>query len=122
MAIPPEFIDEVMPSADAAVVAEVVNVLEQSPQKPQPDTQFTSTNDEAAAQVVELRVKSVVFGQVGDTVKAVKPAGAYALREGNHGPFLLGKDEKGAVQILGRYGPDTWPEAAVREAAKKHKR
>ncbi len=122
MALPPEVIDEVMPSADAAVMAEVSKVLEQSPQKPQPDTQFTSTNDDAAPQVVELRVKSVVFGQVGDTVKAVKPAGAYALREGNHGPFLLGKDEKGAVQILGRYGPDTWPEAAVREAAKKHKR
>ncbi|MGV3625966.1 MAG: hypothetical protein ACO1OB_34470 [Archangium sp.] len=119
MALPPEFIEEVLPGADAAVMAEVAKVLEQSPQKPQPETQFTSTRDEAAAQVVELTVKSVVFGEVGATVKAIKPAGAYALREGNKGPFVLGKDAKGAVQILGRYGPDTWPEAQVREAAKK---
>ena len=122
MALPPEFIDEVMPSADAAVMAEVAKVLEQSPQKPSPDTQMTSAPDDAAQQVVELRVKSVVCGQVGDTVKAIKPVGAYALREGNHGPFLLGKDKSGAVQILGRYGPDTWPEAQVREAAKKNGR
>ena len=119
MALPPEFIEEVLPQADAAVMAEVAKVLEQSPQKPSPDTQMTSAPDDAARQVVELRVKAVVFGQVGDTVKAIKPVGAYALREGNHGPFLLGKNAQGAVEILGRYGPDTWPEAQVREAAKK---
>ncbi len=122
MALPPEPIDEVLPGADAAVLAEVVNVLEQAPQKPLNDTQASSTPDKAARQLVELKVKSVVFGKADGSVKAIKPEGAYALRAGNHGPFLLGKDAAGAVQILGRYGPDTWPEGLVREAAKKHNR
>ncbi len=122
MAIPPELIDEVLPGADAAVLAEVVKVLEQSPQKPSRETEASSLPDSAARQVVELKVKSVVFGKVDATVKVVKPEGAYALREGNRGPFVLGKDDKGAVQILGRYGPDTWPEGLVRDAAKKHGR
>jgi hypothetical protein len=49
-------------------------------------------------------------------VQVIKPEGAYALREGNTGPFLLGNTDAG-VEILGRYGPDTWPEAAVKQAA-----
>ena len=38
MALPPEPIDEVLPGAEAAVLAEVVNVLEQAPQKPVRET------------------------------------------------------------------------------------
>lgn len=119
MAKPPERIEELLPVADAAVLAEVSRVLEQSPQAPQTETMATSTPHQAAQQVVELTVTDVVFGQAGARVKAIKPAGAYALREGNHGPFLLGKDASGATLILGRYGPDTWPEAVVRAAAGK---
>ena len=119
MAKPPEPIEEVMPAAEAAVLAEVTQVLAQEPQAPVPDTQATSTPHQAAQQLVELKVTSVVFGTVGATVKAIKPAGAYALRAGNHGPFVLGKDERGATVILGRYGPDTWSEAAVRASAQR---
>lgn len=117
MALPPERIEELMPAADAAVLAEVTRVIEQGLQKPVPETEASDTPDEAARQVVELTVKSIVFGQVSQTLTAVKPAGAYALRAGNHGPFLLGKNAEGAVEILGRYGPDTWNEATVRAAA-----
>ncbi|MBL8914364.1 MAG: hypothetical protein JNM17_26905 [Archangium sp.] len=124
MAKPPEWIDEVLPGAESAVMAVVSKVLEQSPQKPQADTQASSTPDLAARQLVELDVKSVVFGKptAGAKVKAWKPAGAYALREGNQGPFVLGASKDGGVEILGRYGPDTWPEGLVREAAKRHKK
>ncbi|HEY1086864.1 MAG TPA: hypothetical protein VGE37_04185 [Archangium sp.] len=118
MAKPPELIDEVLPSADAAVLAEVIKVLVQDPQtKSSSDPQATSTPDQAARQVVELKVSKVLFGklQPGTTVQVTKPAGAYALREGNHGPFVLA-----GADILGRYGPDTWPEGLVTQAAKKH--
>lgn len=123
MAKPPELIDEVLPGADAAVMAVVSKVLEQSPQKPVADSQASDTPDLAARQLVELEVKSVLFGKpAGAKVKAIKPAGAYALREGNQGPFVLGTSKDGALEILGRYGPDTWPEGLVRDAAKRHKK
>jgi hypothetical protein len=76
----------------------------------------------AGRQVVELKVTGVLFGasvQPGATVKAVKPAGAYALRAGNKGPFLL-TGSGDAVEILGRYGPDTYPEALIRQRMGKH--
>lgn len=119
MAKPPEFIEEVLPSAEAAVVAEVVRIVQQAPQQAYPRSEETSLATTAARQVVELKVKSVLFGTLapaGTHVQAVKPEGAYALRTGNKGPFVLGVSRDG-VEILGRYGPDTWPEAAVREAA-----
>lgn len=123
MAKPPEMIDEVLPGADAAVLAEVLRVVTQDPQKPSSaDANATSTPDEAARQVVELKVSKVLFGAIakeGALVQAVKPMGAYALMAGNHGPFVL-KQGEGAVEILGRYGPDTWPEGLVKQAAQKH--
>lgn len=121
MAKPPEPIDEVLPGANAAVLAEVSRVIIQDPQQPYTgDPMATSTPHPAARQVVELKVSKVLFGsaQAGATVKAVKPAGAYALRPGNHGPFVLGG--KDPLEILGRFGPDTWPEALVVESAKRH--
>lgn len=123
MAKPPEPIDEVLPAADAAVLAQVLRVVTQDPQKPSSaDPMATSTPDKAARQVVELKVQKVLFGALakeGATLQVVKPEGDYALREGNHGPFVL-KGEAGAVEILGRYGPDTWPEGLVKQAAQKH--
>ncbi|MEW5737818.1 MAG: hypothetical protein AB1938_02770 [Myxococcota bacterium] len=123
MAKPPEPIDEVLPGADAAVLAEVTRVVQQDPQKPYTgDPMATSTPHPAARQVVELKVSKVLFGSLakaGGTVQAVKPEGAYALRAGNHGPFVL-KSAGEKVEILGRFGPDTWPEGLVSQAAKKH--
>jgi hypothetical protein len=122
MAKPPEPIDEVLPAADAAVLAEVIRVVAQDPQKPYTgDPLATSTPHEAARQVVELKVSKVLFGSLareGATVEVVKPSGAYALRAGNHGPFLL-RNEDGSVEILGRFGPDTWPEGLVKQAAQR---
>ena len=116
MAKPPEPIDEVLPGADAAVIAEVSRVVSQDPQqKASGDPNATSTPHPAARQVVELKVTKVLFGKVGATVQVTKPAGAYALRAGNKGPFVIGKNE-----ILGRFGPDTWPESAVVQAANRH--
>ena len=125
MAKPPEPIDEVLPGADAAVLAEVTKVVVQDPQKPSTaDPRATSTPDTAARQVVELKVSRVLFGALataGATLQAVKPEGDYALRAGNHGAFVLA-GKGGAVEILGRYGPDTWPESLVTEAAKRHQK
>lgn len=122
MAKPPEPIDELLPTASAAVLAEVTRVLVQDPQAPRTgDPQATSTPDQAARQVVELKVTKVLFGDVakaGATVQVTKPAGAYALAPGHHGPFVL--SAQGEVEILGRYGPDTWPEALVVQAAQRH--
>ena len=121
MAKPPELIDEVLPGADAAVLAEVSRVISQDPQQPASgDPNATSTPHPAARQVVELKVTKVLFGslaKVGATVQVTKPAGAYALSPGNKGPFVL--SGKNGVEILGRFGPDTWPETLVVSAASR---
>lgn len=121
MAIPPDPIDEVLPRANAAVLAEVLKVLEQAPNSmEQVNPRASDVRTVASRQVVELKVTGVLFGdaRAGATVKAVKPAGAYALKAGNKGPFLL-TGQGDAVEILGRYGPDTYSEALIRQAAGK---
>lgn len=119
MAKPPEPIDEVLPQAEAAVVAEVARVVEQGAQQKLAPSEETSRPTSAARQVVELNVTRVLFGTLtapGKTIQVVKPAGAYALTAGNKGPFVLKQGAEG-VEILGRYGPDTWPEALIQQAA-----
>ncbi len=119
MAKPPEPIEDVLPAADTGVLAEVLRIVEAAPQPQYAPTQATDVPSVAARQVVELKVSAVLFGRglvEGAVVKAVKPAGDYALRAGNRGPFLLSAGEAG-LQILGRYGPDTWREDTVRRAA-----
>jgi len=121
MAKPPEPIEEVIPAAEAAVVAEVLRVVLQAPQQQYAPSEETSRPTTAAKQVVELKVSRVLFGglvSAGKTLEVVKPEGAYALAAGHHGPFVLGRTAEG-VEILGRYGPDTWPEALVQQAAQK---
>ena len=121
MAKPPEPIDEVLPGAAAAVIAEVSRVITQDPQAPSTgDPMATSTPHPAARQVVELKVSKVLFGSVakaGATLQVIKPAGAYSLSPGNKGPFVL--SGKSPAEILGRFGPDTWPEVLVVQAAKR---
>src|SRR5687767_503514 len=124
MAIPPEPIDEVIGDAQAAVLAEVARVVVQDPQQPPPAAPegATDVGGVAARQVVELKVKSVLFGDVakaGNTIQVVKPAGDYALRAGNQGPFLLKKGQKD-LEIVGRYGPDTYSESLIKAAAKRN--
>lgn len=123
MAIPPEPIDEVMPQVQGAVLAEVARVVTQDAQAPAPkhDEGASDVPWAAARQVVELKVGTVLFGSLapaGQLVQAVKPEGAYALKAGNKGPFLL-KQGKGGLEIVGRYGPDTYNETLIRAAAKR---
>lgn len=121
MAKPPEPIEEVLPSAEAAIVAEVLRVVQQSPQQKYEPTLEKDLPQTAAKQVVELKVTKVLFGALaaaGKSIEVVKPEGAYALAAGHKGPFVLAKGKDG-VEILGRYGPDTWPEGLVAQTAKK---
>lgn len=121
MALPPERIEDVLPQADAAVVGVVKRIVEQATQRSYGPTPETSLPNTAARQVVELEVKSVLFGTLGRQgalVTVVKPEGAYALSAGNHGPFVLATTAAG-VEIVGRYGPDTWPEVVVAQAAQR---
>ena len=111
MAIPPDPIDEVLPAAQGAVLADVTRVISSEPH---------TEGVVASKQLVELKVSAVLFGpwKMGTTFEAVKPAGGYGLRAGNKGPFLL-REVGGKVQILGDYGPDTYSEAAIRATAAK---
>lgn len=115
MAIPPEPIEEVLPQADAIVLADVTKVLRQDAFKAPPgvDPSMPDSGAVASAQSVELSITRVLKGprewKPGTKIVVEKPPAGYALREGNKGPFLvkLGKDGKGHV-IIGRYGPDTY--------------
>lgn len=125
MAIPPEPIDEVLPTAQLAVLGEVAQVLAQDPQKPLPPHEpgATSVPGEAARQVVQLKVSEVLFGaseqvKPGAMLEVVKPAGDYALRAGNRGPFLL-KGAAKQMEIVGRYGPDTYSAETIKAAARR---
>lgn len=124
MAIPPDPIEDVFPSVHRAVVGEVVEVLAEDPQAPLPPSEpgMTDVPGDVAAQTIALRVERVLVGNgvVGDTLTVRKPAGDYKLKVGNRGPFLL--DEEEVPFILGRYGPDTYPEAVILAAAQRLRR
>ncbi|MCK6546649.1 hypothetical protein L6R52_12435 [Myxococcota bacterium] len=126
MAIPPEPLEEVLEHTDAAVLGEVTRIVEEDAQAPLPTSSegATSLPGDLAKQVVELRVKEVLFGRLADrgtTVLAVKPAGDYTLIPGAHGPFLLcaGDAPDAPCTIVGRYGPDSYRTADVRQQARK---
>jgi hypothetical protein len=130
MAIPPEPIDEVLPSVDACVVGEVTAILNTWKQEPLPVPKGELPADlpgVLAQQTVRLRVEDVLFGDVGakgSDVELTKPPGDYTLRPGNKGPFLVKKpsgDEKHPV-IVGRYGPDSYRLEVIEAAAKKHQK
>lgn len=122
MAIPPDPIQTLVPQTKLVVEAEVIEVLSTGPKpaaaaKP-PPAGTTSTGKEVASQVVKLKVGKVLFGETKATeLTVVKPLGAYALRAGNKGPFLL----DGATpqpNILGRYGPDSYDLPTLQKAFK----
>lgn len=118
MAIPPEPIDEILPLADAAVIAEVTRVLEQEPYRgPAAQPGFADLPGDAPRQVVELKVEQPLFGQVSTgLITVIKPAGDYALMAGNRGPFLLGAGNDARLVIVGRYGPDTYRRETIEAA------
>ena len=115
MAIPPDPIEEVLPHATVIVMAEVVGIDREEPGSSSGlPSNYTSRPDKAGAQSVRLKVTRSLKGeaQPGNEFAALKPLGAYALRVGNTGPFLL-KQTAAGFEILGRYGPDTYSEKHI---------
>lgn len=116
MAKPPEPIDEVMPRARWVVDAEVAQVLKNGPLPPRKEAPpgATSVGHKSQAQTVKLTVKRVLRGEPVEELVVEKPEAGYALREGNHGPFLIDESKT----ILGRYGPDSYSWAKIEQALK----
>lgn len=106
MAKPPEPIEDVIPHAVWVVDAEVAEVIKTGPQPPKVSAApgATSTGQKTASQTVKLTVKRVLKGDQVKELIVEKPEAGYALRAGNHGPFLIDSTKT----ILGRYGPDSY--------------
>ncbi len=127
MALPPEPLEEVLPQANAAVVAKVGEILFRAEQDFIPDVGDTDVVDvprDLPLQKVTLQVSEVLFGTLaiaGQTIEVVKPPGDYILRVGVEGPFLLAQKEDNTTEIIGRYGPDTYSLNYLRSALSKRK-
>jgi hypothetical protein len=120
MALPPEPLEEVLPKAVWVVDAEVKEVVSSGPPaaKVAAEPGATSTGQKTASQVVKLSIKRVLKGQKDTRELTVeKPEAGYALRAGNHGPFLL--DGSKVPVILGRYGPDSYAFSKLEAALAK---
>ena len=118
MAKPPEPIDEVLPRARWVLDAEVIEVLKNGPVPPRKEAPAgaTSVGHKSQSQTVKLKVNRVLFGDLAAQELVVeKPEAGYALRAGNHGPFLLDESKT----ILGRYGPDSYSWEKIEQALKK---
>lgn len=117
MAIPPEPLQEVLPKAAWVVDAEVVEVLKQGPTPPKKEARAgaSDTGQKTASQTVKLKVKRVLKGDALKEIVVEKPEAGYALRAGNHGPFLIDESKV----ILGRYGPDSYAFSKLEAALKK---
>ena len=116
MAIPPEPIEEVLPNAMWVLDAEVSEVLETGPQVPRKEAPpgATSVGQKTSSQKVKLKVNRVLRGDTITELVVEKPEAGYALRSGNHGPFLIDSTRS----ILGRYGPDSWSWERIEKALK----
>jgi hypothetical protein len=114
MAKPPEPIEDVLPHATWVVDAEVVEVLKTgaAPPKVEAPPGTTSTGQKTASQTVRLKVKRVLKGEPVSELVVEKPEAGYALRAGNHGPFLIDATKT----ILGRYGPDSYSFERIQKA------
>lgn len=116
MAKPPEPLSEVLPKAQWVVDAEVTEVVKEGAEPPavKAEPGATSTGQQTRSQTVKLKVKRVLKGAQVTELVVEKPVAGYALRVGNHGPFLI---DAGKV-ILGRYGPDSYAFAKLEQALK----
>lgn len=115
MALPPEPLDEVLPSAKWVVEAEVSEVLESAPTPKQSHPPGWTGPGKVGKQIVKLVVKRVLLGsEVPREIVAVKPEAGYGLRAGNKGPFLLDA-ARPRPNILGQFGPDTWRVEKIEE-------
>lgn len=130
MALPPEPIDEVLPLADACMIAKVTQIISSGKQSFIPDTskdpEIVEVPRDLPEQYVELEVKELLFGKmykVGQKLQIQKPSGDYVLKINLEAPFLIHHAE-GAKhpEILGRYGPDTWSLRVLKAAIAHHKK
>jgi hypothetical protein len=114
MAKPPEPIEDVIPNAAWVVDAEVTEVLSTGPQPPKVEAKpgATSTGQKTASQTVKLKIKRVLHGEKIAEIVVEKPEAQYALKPGNHGPFLIDATKT----ILGRYGPDSYSFERIEKA------
>ncbi len=114
MAKPPEPIEDVIPKAAWVVDAEVTEVIRTGPQPPKVDAKpgATSTGQKTASQTVKLKIKRVIHGEKVAELVVEKPEAQYALKAGNHGPFLIDASKT----ILGRYGPDSYSFERIEKA------
>ena len=118
MALPPEPLEDVLGAAAWVVVGEVTAVSQGpalAPAEAPPGT--TSTPHAVGSQRVTLEISRVLKGETKtlQTITAEKPVGAYALKPGDKGPFLLDGGFPNP-KILGRYGPDTYRIEALEAA------
>jgi len=120
MALPPEPLAELLKDSSVVVVAEVSQVVETGPAPEQPKAKpgATSVGYKAPSQVLVLKVGKALKGKAAGSITVAKPVAGYALKAGDKGAFFL-QDGQPHASILGRYGPDTHPVAAVEHALAK---
>jgi hypothetical protein len=114
MAKPPELLQDVLPRAAAVVMAEVLEATGGDLPPSSGTHQPVGSAAPLPEQRVRLKVTETLHGAPCAEINAIKPAGSYWLVRGNHGPFLLDSSEP--PNILGRFGPDTYPAAFLRNA------
>ncbi len=118
MAIPAPALDTVLPDAKWVIEGTVLEVISQDDPGPAPTVKpgFVDTGHPSPRQVVRLSVDRLLAGpSLGNEVTVEKPSGAYLLRDGVKGPYLLSGAAPHPI-ILGLYGPDTYLIDAVRAA------
>jgi len=117
MALPPEPLRELMAQATRIVMARVVEVIATGHKPARPSSAATLPKGAtdvgyvSAEQRLRLAVERDLVGSGARELVVTKPEGPYVLRVGAAGPFFLE-----AERILGRYGPDTHPLAAIEHA------
>ncbi len=115
MALPPEPLAEILPLATRIVLAEVLETTGDRPADSASQRPPIGGARPQPEQRVRLKVTKTLRGAEARELTAFKPSGAYWLVPGNKGPFLLDNSEP-EPRILGRYGPDTYPLAALEQA------
>ncbi|MGC4121821.1 MAG: hypothetical protein QM765_46035 [Myxococcales bacterium] len=114
MAERPEPLSEILPLAKLVVVAEVVEA--HGGETPEPTRRLPiGAAPKLPEQKVRLKVTRTLFGPEQAELAVVKPVAGYVLAPGVKGPFLIDGSQP-VPQILGRYGPDTYPLAVLEKA------
>jgi hypothetical protein len=113
VAKPPEPLAEILALAVVVVDATVAEIVRTGDTPAQnADAQHGGGGGAHPEQSVRLDVARVLRGQPASPLTVTKPPGAYLVKVGTTGAWLV--DDAGV--ILGRYGPDSWSLAKVVDA------